>query len=104
MRGVRRRLQGLLDRLHAAEAAADRTGFGAAPDTECAVDVVLQADLEIDAAGGFYTIDRMRDLVRKLGGGPIETLGQTIVDDVRRFLGKAPQNDDMCLVCVARSR
>jgi serine phosphatase RsbU (regulator of sigma subunit) len=58
----------------------------------------------IDAAGGFYTIDRMREHVRKLGGGPIDVLGQSLIEDVRKFLGKAPQNDDMCLVCVSRMK
>jgi len=57
----------------------------------------------IDAAGAFYTIDRLRDQIRKLVP-KAETLGQAIVDDVRRFLGKAPQNDDMCLVCFGRTK
>ena len=55
----------------------------------------------IDAAGGFYTIDRLRDLVLKQGPATAK-VGQAIVDDVRKFLGKAPQNDDMCLVCFGR--
>jgi serine phosphatase RsbU (regulator of sigma subunit) len=57
----------------------------------------------IDAAGAFYTIDRLRDQIRKLAPKP-ELLGQAIVDDVRKFLGKAPQNDDMCLVCFGRTQ
>jgi phosphoserine phosphatase RsbU/P len=56
----------------------------------------------IDASGAFYTIDRLRGHVRKLAG-PVSHLGQTIVDDVHRFLGKAAQNDDMCLVCFGRT-
>jgi serine phosphatase RsbU (regulator of sigma subunit) len=55
----------------------------------------------IDAAGGFYTIDRLREIVIKQGPDPAK-IGQSIVDDVRKFLGKAPQNDDMCLVCFGR--
>jgi len=57
----------------------------------------------IDSGGAFYTIDRLRDQVRKLGP-KVEPMGQAIIDDVRRFLGKAPQNDDMCLVCFGRSK
>jgi len=57
----------------------------------------------LDASGAFYTIDRLRDQVRKLGP-KVEPLGQAIIDDVRRFLGKAPQNDDMCLVCFGRTK
>ena len=55
-----------------------------------------------DASGEFYTIERLREHARK-GGRPAPAVGQAIVDDVRRFLGKAPQNDDMCLVCFGRS-
>jgi phosphoserine phosphatase RsbU/P len=55
----------------------------------------------IDAAGKFYSIDRLRGLVATLGGPP-PRLGQVLVDDVRRFLGDAPQNDDMCMVCFGR--
>ena len=33
----------------------------------------------------------------------IPEMGQVIIDDVRRFIGKAKQNDDMCLVCVGRT-
>jgi sigma-B regulation protein RsbU (phosphoserine phosphatase) len=55
----------------------------------------------IDAAGAFYTIDRLRDMVKK-HGADAKVAGPTIIEDVRRFLGKAPQNDDMCLVCFGR--
>jgi serine phosphatase RsbU (regulator of sigma subunit) len=55
----------------------------------------------IDVSGAFYTIDRLRDQVKKLGG-EAKLLGPAIIEDVRRFLGKAPQNDDMCLVCFGR--
>jgi serine phosphatase RsbU (regulator of sigma subunit) len=56
----------------------------------------------IDAAGAFYTIERLKEMVVKQGPAPAK-MGQAIVDDVRGFLGKAPQNDDMCLVCFGRS-
>jgi phosphoserine phosphatase RsbU/P len=55
----------------------------------------------LDASGAFYTIDRLREQVRMFGSPP-DKLGPAIVEDVRRFIGKAPQNDDMCLVCFAR--
>ena len=55
----------------------------------------------IDSGGAFYTIDRLRDMVKKLGADPT-TAGPAIIEDVRNFLGKAPQNDDMCLVCFGR--
>ena len=57
----------------------------------------------VDANQAYYSIDRLRGHVRKIPG-PVEKLGQTIVDDVRRFMGKAPQADDMCLVCFGRTK
>jgi serine phosphatase RsbU (regulator of sigma subunit) len=57
----------------------------------------------IDASGAFYTIDRLREQVKKLGAD-VQTLGPAIIEDVRQFLGKAPQNDDMCLVCFGRAK
>ena len=56
----------------------------------------------VDANQAYYSIDRLRGHVRKISG-PVEKLGQTIVDDVRRFMGKTPQADDMCLVCFGRT-
>jgi sigma-B regulation protein RsbU (phosphoserine phosphatase) len=55
----------------------------------------------LDIDGKQYTIDRLRDHV-KGHEGSIAELGQLIVDDVRRYMGKAKQNDDMCLVCFGR--
>jgi serine phosphatase RsbU (regulator of sigma subunit)/pSer/pThr/pTyr-binding forkhead associated (FHA) protein len=56
-----------------------------------------------DAHGAMYSIDRLRGHLRSGDSDPART-GQTIVEDVRRFLGKALQNDDMCLVCFGRSK
>ena len=56
----------------------------------------------IDIKGVFYTIDRMRKHVSDSTAGPC-VIGKTLVDDVRHFLGRAPQNDDMCLVCFGRT-
>jgi serine phosphatase RsbU (regulator of sigma subunit) len=55
----------------------------------------------LDADGGFYTIERLKQQVLHHSRRPTE-LGPTIIEDVRRFVGKAPQNDDMCLVCFSR--
>lgn len=55
-----------------------------------------------DAQGAMYGIDRLRDHCRKLNQSAAQ-LGPTIVTDVRTFLGKAVQNDDMCLVCFGRT-
>jgi phosphoserine phosphatase RsbU/P len=55
----------------------------------------------IDSGGAFYTIDRLRELVKKLGDKPAAAC-PAIIEDVRKFLGKAPQNDDMCMVCFGR--
>ena len=76
------------------------------PNAECVIIkpliyVILQPNESIDSGGAFYTIDRLRDQVRKLGANP-GICGPAIIEDVRKFLGKAPQNDDMCLVCFGR--
>lgn len=45
-----------------------------------------------------YTIERMREDVQRFDGG-MELYGQRLIDDVRQFMGRAAQYDDMCLVC-----
>jgi len=55
----------------------------------------------IDASGAFYTIERLREQVRNLGADA-KVVGPAIVEDGKQFLGKAPQVDDMCLVCFGR--
>lgn len=57
----------------------------------------------IDASGAFYTIERLREQVQKLGADA-KVVGPAIVEDGRQFLGKAPQVDDMCLVCFGRKK
>lgn len=52
-------------------------------------------------AGAMYSIDRLRNHLRA-PADDVEKVGTTIVTDVRQFLGKAVQNDDMCLVCFSR--
>ncbi len=56
-----------------------------------------------NAGGEMYGIDRIRDLVSKSKGSKPQTVGRSIVEDVRRFLGGSPQDDDMCLVCFGRA-
>jgi serine phosphatase RsbU (regulator of sigma subunit) len=65
--------------------------------------VVLYTDgvnESMDLEGEFFGIDRIRKhvLVDKLP----TALGKAIIEDVRHFVGRAPQNDDMCLVCFGR--
>lgn len=56
----------------------------------------------IDVSGAFYTIERLKQQVASKGSSPA-LLGPFVVEDVRNFLGRAPQNDDMCLVCFGRT-
>jgi serine phosphatase RsbU (regulator of sigma subunit)/pSer/pThr/pTyr-binding forkhead associated (FHA) protein len=65
--------------------------------------VVLYTDgvnESMDLRGEFFGIDRIRRHVQ--AGRAPEALGETIIDDVRKFVGRGPQNDDMCLVCFGR--
>jgi sigma-B regulation protein RsbU (phosphoserine phosphatase) len=54
-----------------------------------------------DSDGKLYSIDRIRGLI-KANKPTVPELGQTIIDDVRRFVGRAKPIDDMCLVCLGR--
>jgi serine phosphatase RsbU (regulator of sigma subunit) len=56
----------------------------------------------LDGDGQQYTIPRIKEHVAA-NHKSIPELGQIIIDDVRRFMGKARQNDDMCLVCLGRA-
>jgi serine phosphatase RsbU (regulator of sigma subunit) len=44
----------------------------------------------------------MRKMLKEHSGSPHE-LGTALIEEVRQFLGRAPQNDDMCLVCFGRT-
>lgn len=49
-----------------------------------------------------YGMDRLRNLVGKhVGAGAI---GKAVLDDVRQFVGKQAQSDDMCVVCFGRAK
>jgi serine phosphatase RsbU (regulator of sigma subunit) len=48
-----------------------------------------------------YGRDRLRQQFQA-GPGRVAELGSHLIDDVCRFAGDHPQNDDMCLVCVGR--
>jgi sigma-B regulation protein RsbU (phosphoserine phosphatase) len=54
-----------------------------------------------DISGALFSIERIRGHV--VQGAGAEKIGAAIIDDVRTFMGKATQNDDMCLVCFDRS-
>lgn len=56
----------------------------------------------INSSGEFYSIERLRRHVEEKGSAP-SLLGAFVIEDVRNFLGRAPQNDDMCLVCLGRT-
>jgi sigma-B regulation protein RsbU (phosphoserine phosphatase) len=53
------------------------------------------------AANDQFGIDRMRDLIRGSNHEP-QTVGQTVIDAVRAYLGEKQQDDDMCLVSFGR--
>jgi serine phosphatase RsbU (regulator of sigma subunit) len=55
----------------------------------------------MNARGDVFGSKRMREaLVRSPAG--VEQVGQTLLDDVRRFVRGRLQSDDICLVCFAR--
>jgi serine phosphatase RsbU (regulator of sigma subunit) len=54
----------------------------------------------MDANGQQYGMDRLRR--QTVGHTDGAALIRTLVDDIRRFSGSAPQKDDMCAVCCSR--
>jgi serine phosphatase RsbU (regulator of sigma subunit) len=57
----------------------------------------------LGAEGEMYGIDRLREIVAGFAGKSPARLGETIVEDVQRFLEGGAQDDDMCLVCLGRA-
>lgn len=53
-----------------------------------------------DANDEQFGHDRLRNIMESTSG--IAETGQRIVDEVDRFMGNQPQQDDMCLVCYGR--
>jgi sigma-B regulation protein RsbU (phosphoserine phosphatase) len=56
----------------------------------------------MSAEAKMYSIERIRELIAESNSSTPGELGQTIIDDVRRFMLGAQQDDDMCLVCYGR--
>ena len=55
----------------------------------------------MDAEERLYGERRLLDLLKTSEDGA-ERLGKAILADVKRFVGRRPQSDDMCLVCFGR--
>ena len=53
--------------------------------------------------GGFYGVDRLREVVRT-ADDDVEILGPAILDDVRLFAAGRPQSDDLTIVCFSRAK
>ena len=58
---------------------------------------------ECSNGDGMYGIERLHELVR-LGDSDPAQLGDKIVSDVRSYLDRQPQVDDMCLIVLGRDR
>lgn len=54
-----------------------------------------------NAADQLYGAERLELNIAK-GGADVAALGDSILADVQRFVGKQPQSDDMCLICLGR--
>jgi sigma-B regulation protein RsbU (phosphoserine phosphatase) len=57
---------------------------------------------ECSDGDGMYGIERLHELVKSGDSDPAQ-LGDKIVTDVRSFMDGEPQEDDMCIVCLART-
>lgn len=59
-------------------------------------------DEAMNAAGELYSLTRVEQQIATSDGTPRD-IGETLLRDVRQFMGDNPQDNDMCLVCVGRS-
>jgi len=55
----------------------------------------------MNVADDFYGTQRLQTQLEPVIDG-VAALGQRILEDVRRFVGNRPQNDDMCMTCFGR--
>ena len=55
----------------------------------------------MNAQGDVYGSQKMREVIAGAPTG-VEQVGQSLLDDVRRFVRGRLQSDDICLVCFAR--
>jgi serine phosphatase RsbU (regulator of sigma subunit) len=55
----------------------------------------------MNVAGECYGFDRLFAQLKKSSPNVLET-GKELLADVKRFVGKHPQSDDMCLLCLGR--
>jgi sigma-B regulation protein RsbU (phosphoserine phosphatase) len=56
----------------------------------------------MDTEGKCFSIGRLRELIRESGGTPDE-IGQYVLESIHAHMGRAAQEDDMCLVALQRA-
>jgi sigma-B regulation protein RsbU (phosphoserine phosphatase) len=57
----------------------------------------------MDINNQLYGLERVRKQLLTTAPS-VSALGSRLLEDVRRFVGTRPQSDDMCLICVGRSK
>jgi DNA-binding NarL/FixJ family response regulator len=55
-----------------------------------------------DTQGRFYGERRLQDVMRSIGSRPAEEILEAVLDDLRRFIDGAPQQDDVTLIVIRR--
>ena len=55
-----------------------------------------------DRAGQFYGEKRLQEVLRSLGSLPAQEIMEALLNDLRRFTGGAPQQDDVTLIVIRR--
>jgi len=56
----------------------------------------------MNATEALYGLERLEAQIKTTTDDGIPTLGRALLDDVKKFVGRTPQRDDMCLVCFGR--
>lgn len=56
----------------------------------------------MDSADVQFSIGRLKEIIREFPGG-MPGYGMQLIQEIRKHIGTASQDDDMCLVCVGRA-
>ncbi|MBX3412843.1 MAG: SpoIIE family protein phosphatase [Pirellulales bacterium] len=57
----------------------------------------------MNAENELYGLERLEVQLHETTSDGITSIGRGVLDDVKKFVGRTPQRDDMCLVCFGRS-
>lgn len=57
----------------------------------------------MDSAGNLYAEPRLQEFLGGIGDAGPESLVHALVEDVKRYAGEAPQNDDITVLAIRKN-